>query len=201
MNKVLALLTLMLLASGCATTSKSIDVANTSVDEGVVLGKIKIVYNGSDLTDACAISFNERESNLFALETDGLIIQKLPKGRSTIREIFCVKFGYREARYIFSNPPTFENLGNGKITYIGDMRIDWKTADEIKVGRMFGLIGYAATKDDVDGLLEYQVEDNFSGTKSLYEQLKQPAAEPEYTNSIISPRSYKTEKCQVNCPD
>lgn len=107
MNKAFALLTLMLLASGCATTSKSIDVANTSVDEGVVFGKIKIVYNGADLTDACAISFNKRESNLFALEADGLIIQKLPKGRSTIREIFCVKFGYREAP---RRPPKLPHL-------------------------------------------------------------------------------------------
>ena len=201
MKKDFVLLTLMLLASGCATTSKSIDVANTGVDEGVVLGKITIVYNGAVLTDACAISFNARESNVFALGADGLIIQKLPRGRSTIREIFCAKFGYREARYIFPNPPTFENLGNGKVTYIGDMRIDWKTADEIKVSRMFGLIGYAATKDDVDGLLEYQVEENFSDARGLYEQLKKPIAKPEYTESIISPRFFKTEKCQVNCPD
>jgi nucleoside-diphosphate-sugar epimerase len=101
----------------------------------------------------------------------------------------------------FSHPPTFENLGNGKITYIGDMRIDWKTADEITVGSMFGLIGYAATKDNVDGLLEYQVEDNISETKRLYEELKQPIAKPEYIHSIISPRFYKTKTCQVNCPD
>jgi hypothetical protein len=135
------------------------------------------------------------------MEADGLVIQKLPKGTSTIREIFCYQFGYREARYIFANPPAFENFGNGKITYIGDIRIIWKTANDIKVGRMFGLIGYAATYDDVDGVLEYEVTDNFSETRTFYENLKQPMSKPEYSYSIIYPRFYKTTKCQVNCPN
>ena len=201
MNKTFALLALILLASGCANTSKSIDVAKTGADEGVVFGRITIEYNGVDLTKDCSISFNERESNLFAMEADGLIIQKLPKGESTIREIFCTQSTYREARYIFANPPAFENFGNGKITYVGDMRIIWKTANDIKVGLRFGLIGYAATYGQVDGILEYEVTDAFSETQKVYEDLKRPIAKPEYSHSIISPKAYKTKKCQVNCPD
>ncbi|MEN8174349.1 MAG: hypothetical protein ABFS23_01210 [Pseudomonadota bacterium] len=200
MFKSLAFMITVLFVSSCATTSESIDVSKTSNAEGVVIGKITVTYNGVDFTEYCILSFNERESNTFAVEKDGMIIHKLPKGDSTIRELFCAKYGWDSVRYIFKNPPSFRTYGNGSVTYIGDIEVDWRTANEIKTSGYFGLIGYAITKDDVDGILEYRVNSNLPETKAIFESLKQPKNDPDYKESIVIPKVHKTEKCHVNCP-
>jgi len=81
MSKYLALLLSVLFLVSCAA-NKKLTTLETTADEAIVAGKIKVLYNGLDVTDKAVVLFNEKTGGTYAYKPDstGVLITKLPLG-------------------------------------------------------------------------------------------------------------------------
>ncbi len=164
----LPLTTLLLLALvGCATTVKDYKAAEVKPDEGTIIGKVKIVYNGKDFSDQCFVCFNSVNGPCYKLEKDGQVIMRIKAGNTSIKRIACIDVS---EQHYHMNGADFAVVPGSK-HYFGDVVFHWKNAGGFKVSSMFGLVGALIDQSANNGSLKMTVSSNTTGASSAYRKI------------------------------
>jgi hypothetical protein len=164
-RSLLAVACIAFISAGCTATSKRADLGKVFSDEGVVLGKINVIYNGANRgaiegnDTGCSFTFKREDFSPtydFPLDKDGYFFVTLPKGNYVFHGIACVD---KSVQYYYPQGIKFTNAGGQEKTYIGDITFDWKTRGGLKVSAAFGIIGAIADAASSDGTATVKVED------------------------------------------
>ncbi len=147
--------------TGCVSNGH-LTTLNTTDNEGIVAGRIEIYYNDENVTNNSTILFNEFMWGTYPFQPDeiGFIVTKLPVGDN-----FFARISYKNFFINITREHTLFNvIGNNKISYIGNITIDWEGPDyKINTGVMFGAVGGAlgalADQMNPDGSIDIYVED------------------------------------------
>ena len=145
---------LSLYLSACATTHKDFKTANVKPNEGVVIGKVNVSYNGRDMTKECAVCLNGTSGPCQNLTEDGLIFKNIPKGPATVRRVECKDTSIQHYNITGAD----FTVADG-VTYFGNVNIDWTNKGGFKASDMFGLIGAAISESSNDGAIKMAVRD------------------------------------------
>lgn len=191
-------LVMMLFIVSCASTKSDFKIKDLKNDYGFIVGSVSINYNGVNLTKNCNIQFNEREGDFYYFKYGKDLYHQLPVGKNKIWGFSCFNGPLKFAQYIFPQALEFEVKTKKQISYIGDIKIDWKTNNNTKISMLFGALGYLFFKDDVDGKLNLVVEDNHKETLKKFNK-SMAVKNHKYTLSLISPANYETNECKDNC--
>jgi len=171
---------LLIFGFGCAQRMSYKDFKPLEVekDEGVAIGKIKVVYNGKINPERCIVTIG---SNITLLAKEGLIFVALDKGKAEITEVNC-----RGENDEISQNNNFKGaeftVGKG-VNYFGDVTIIWSNpepqpkASASKGLMLFGAIGGAigggiagAIQAKKDGTISMTVEDNMEEVLNAYKK-------------------------------
>ena len=131
-------------------------------NQGVAIGKIKVVYNGKNNPERCIVTIG---SKITRLAEEGLVFVALDEGNAEITEVNC-----RGENDEISQNNNFENakftVSEG-VNYFGDVTIIWSNPEpqsDASMGLMiFGAIGggiAGAIQAKKDGTISMSVEDN-----------------------------------------
>jgi hypothetical protein len=112
---------ILVLLTGCASNYKDFKVSDVGDDEGVAIGKVKVVYNGRSHNDECLICIN---STCHKLTREGFVFMSLDQGTANIEELYCRDGG--EQNQSFEN--TQFNVEPG-INYFGNLLFRWKNSN------------------------------------------------------------------------
>lgn len=184
-RSVLASLALLLVLSGCGAArrlDKSLDV---SPNEAAIVGHIKIVYNGEDVTEGSAVLFNEFTWGTYGYQVpkDGWILMRLPLGTNHIARLGFAKFLKGQFHYDFQPGQTWFRVSEGgKTYYIGHINVEW-AGTGFKTSQMFGLVGALVDQASSDGTLKLGVEDKGGEAKQLLKQ--RFGAEPVVVTALV----------------
>jgi putative hemolysin len=166
MKIVMAILLMVL--TGCASNYKDFKVSNVDDDEGIAIGKVKVVYNGRSYNDECRICIN---STCHELTKEGFVFMSLDQGTANIEELYCKDGG--EQNQSFENTQFKVEPG---VNYFGNLIFRWKNSNpsggSAALG-MFGLVGgliAAAVEAPVDGEIKMTVKDDMSSVINVYRQ-------------------------------
>jgi hypothetical protein len=152
-----SLLGLFALAAACAPTFKSYKPQAMLPDEGAVVGRVKVVYNGSDVTSECGVCFRSVNGPCYKLDASGLVAMTLKAGGCSIRRIACNQDGERHFHF---DGGGFEVAPAAK-TYFGDVSIEWNNDDHgFKPSILFGLAGAIVDQSINDGVAKMFVDDS-----------------------------------------
>jgi hypothetical protein len=118
----------LLALGGCASIGPI-----TSVDKGpneaIVIGRIRVFYNGEDVTKDSTIWFRSRGSSKdFAYQPDqhGTVYTKLPVGSYHVQRVEYRSFvGTFHHEFLEQRAP-FAISDHVRVNYIGDLTLDWK---------------------------------------------------------------------------
>ena len=135
-----------LLLSGCATTYQDFRLEKVAPDEGVVLGRVRVLYNGQSKNEDCAVCFNSVNGPCQNLTPEGYVFLALPRGESSLRRVACKDSSPQH--YNFSGA-TFA-VAEGA-NFFGDVTIEWKNRGGFKVSSLFGAVGAALDESANDG--------------------------------------------------
>lgn len=147
------LVLLILIAISCASTGH---LTSTEVkpDEAIVAGKVRVLYNGKDVTSESGILFNTLMIAKYPYKFDesGFFVTKLPIGKNSIRRL-----SYRNLHQNFNDGYAFFEITSiGKIHYIGDITFKWSgPKNKFSPG---GLLFALGNELDSDGKLEVTVD-------------------------------------------
>jgi putative hemolysin len=100
---------ILVLLTGCASNYKDFKVSDVADDEGIAIGKVKVVYNGKSYNDECRICIN---STCHKLTKEGFVFMSLDQGTANIEELYCMDGG--EQNQSFENTQ-FEVKGGSKL--------------------------------------------------------------------------------------
>src|SRR5712671_4524062 len=152
------LLMILILAVGCASvpTQKSYKPEALLADEGAVVGRVKVVYNGADLTSKCAVCFRTVNGPCYQLDDSCFVAMTLQAGECSIRRIQCDKDG---ERHYHLEGATFQVTPSAK-TYFGDVNIAWLNDQGFKPSQLFGFIGALVDQSTNDGQAGLSVIDS-----------------------------------------
>jgi hypothetical protein len=157
----------LVVLSACAQSAKRVDVDKVFSDEGVVMGRFNVIYNGvsrngASRTKGCSVVLRTgTQDHVFPVEADGYVFATLPKGPVKIRSVGCID----TSAYSYDiEGATFTNVGGDEKTYFGDITFDWKTKGGMKGSAMFGVVGAVADASSNDGTLTMKVEDRQAET-------------------------------------
>lgn len=166
--KIIAIL-LLIVMTGCASNYKDFKVSDVDDDEGIAIGKVKVVYNGKSYNDECRICIS---STCHKLTKEGFVFMSLDQGMADIEELFCIDNGAKQNQ-------SFENIQfkvKKGINYFGNLKFRWKnsnpSSDNSALG-MFGLVGgliAVAIEAPVDGKIRISVQDDISSVLNIYRQ-------------------------------
>jgi hypothetical protein len=160
MHRTISLLILAAACAGCAT--KPLSSLQVASNEAAVIGRVRIVFNGDDVTDGSLLLFNERKwgTYTYKVPSDGWIITKLPLGSASIARISFAKFMQGNFFYDFTPEQTGFNLGSSQnVYYMGDLVVDW-TGRGFKPSMLFGPAGAIVDQMSSDGTPKMAVNDN-----------------------------------------
>jgi hypothetical protein len=154
LSKILKLATLggALSLAACATTYKDFKTANVKPGEGVVVGKINVMYNGKNHNKDCGVCFNSINGPCQMLTEEGYVIQNLPAGEASVRRLACKDVSLQHFNIDGAN---FKQAPG--VTYIGQIEIDWTNKGGFKATDLFGLVGALIAESKNDGTVKISV--------------------------------------------
>ncbi|NQV51092.1 MAG: hypothetical protein HQ507_11375 [Candidatus Marinimicrobia bacterium] len=158
----------LLSLSNCIPSGR-VEVFDLGADEGLVAGKLTVLYNGKDVSREAIMLFNEIWVGKFSYrgQTDGYIITKLPLGQNHIARIAYLQ----NFLNLDITNTGFYLSERSKMTYIGDIIIDWKgPRGKIPAGIMFGLLGAIIDEAIPDGTINLITKDNEAETVAYVNQ-------------------------------
>ncbi|NQT61506.1 MAG: hypothetical protein HQ556_00985 [Candidatus Marinimicrobia bacterium] len=171
----------LLLVSNCVSTGR-VEVFDLAADEGLVVGKLTVLYNGKDVSRESTILFNEIMWGEYPFrgQDDGYIITKLPQGANHI-----ARLAYLQNFLNLDKSNTSFMVGErSKMTYIGDIIIDWQgPKGKIPMGLLFGVAGALIDEAIPDGTINFITEDNEAETVTYVNQIM--SLNMESTKSLI----------------
>ena len=158
----------LLLLSNCVSSGR-VEVFDLAADEGLVVGKLTVLYNGKDVSRETIILFNEIMFGEYPYrgQYDGYIITKLPQGLNHVSRI-----SYMQNFINLDKTNTGFVVGErSKMTYIGDITIDWQgPKGKVPIGLMFGVLGALLDEAIPDGTINFITEDNEAETVAYINQ-------------------------------
>lgn len=172
----------LFLLAGCATTSKDFKPQALKPDEGAVVGKVVVLYNGNEFTDQCAICFNSVNGPCYKLDKTGFVVMKIKAGPTSVRRLSCMD---TSEQHYDMNGANFEVTPGAK-TYFGDLVFDWKNKGGFKVSSMFGLVGAIGDQSSNDGVLKVKVSSNPKRTLMSYNEIVREDVKLPTKSSIVS---------------
>lgn len=124
--KIVCLLCFVLIGlwlPGCANYFPRLDnLAVEKPDEALVVAKIRVIYNGEDVTKGCSVLFDSKWSG--TLDESGYIITRLPVGKYTFSHLIH-NSGLMQHRFK-AEELTMQIKGGDTINYVGDITFEWK---------------------------------------------------------------------------
>ena len=180
---------ILILAAACATampSQKTYKPEALQTDEGAVVGRVKVAYNGADLTSKCAVCFRTTNGPCYQLDESGFVAMTLKAGECSIRRIQCDKDG--ERHYHFEGA-IFEVAPSAK-TYFGDVAIAWKNNQGFKPSRLFGAIGAMIDQGTNDGEAGLAVLDSRDEILAWYGGLVNQKDSLPLKQSMVVPVAY-----------
>lgn len=181
----LLLVSISVLIANCASSSKNFNTKDVKADEGIFVGNIKVFLNGEDFTKHCYIGFNGNNKPYISLDESGNIIAKTKIGKNTLTYIGCLEVKFISENHVCNwIGAEFLNVGKGKQTYIGNIRVDWNPSGGggKKALSLFGGAGAGLASGMSDcGTHEVKITNEPSGIKKAYSAL-----DPGHTNFHVS---------------
>ena len=161
----IALLSLLLVMSGCSTTYKNFKMSHIDVNESVAIGKVHVNYNGKPFNKECAICLRSIDGPCQGLTEEGYVFMAVKKGKSSVRRVVC-----KDSSPQHYNIADADYMQAEGVTYFGDVTIDWTNGGGFKVSSMFGLVGAIADESKNDGMLKMSVKPgNMAEVVSVFE--------------------------------
>ena len=163
MKRSFVFFSLLLFLSGCATGRLS-RLEDVSPDEAAIIARIKVKYNGEDVTKGSGIAINLPSTGApmykYWADENGYIIGKAPLGINSIDLVSAGPMAVGRFSHIFKSKELSFELNRGQeIFYLGDITFDWHGieygAAQVAVG--FGAIGSLATQGSVSVSVESDV--------------------------------------------
>ena len=107
--------------ASCATTAQDFKPGSLRSDQGAVVGKIAVIYNGKPYSENCTVKIADAT---YQLGSDGLVLMSAKKGWHSFDRIECkdtsiYHYDLKGAR--------FYNQGDGWASYFGDVVLEWRT--------------------------------------------------------------------------
>jgi len=190
----------LFLAVGCTPTLKSYKPESLARDEGAVLGRVKVVYNGNDLTSECAVCFRSVNGPCYRLDTSGFVAMTLTAGGCSIRRIACNVGGERHFHF---KGFRFDVAPLAK-TYFGDVKVDWTNDQGFKPSQLFGLVGAIVDQSTNDGDAKLSVADSRGEILGWYDELMKHKDRLPLRESVVSfsaaPAMLAAESCAPLVP-
>lgn len=127
------LIVLALLVVSCSSSGIKVNNLTHDSKEGVVIGKIKILLNGTNVTTNSILSFNGNawDTNKLQIENEDYFLIKLPQGENKLEAVISkLSETHREVRYFFPKGKSTFHIDSSKINYIGDITLTWTGPDE-----------------------------------------------------------------------
>jgi hypothetical protein len=161
---------------GCSTVTTEFNPKEVKPDEGVIVGFVQVFEDGKDVTRNCTVSFN-KNAPYVALRGNGLVIAPAKVGPIAITRVACLT-GAMSARQCSFEGATFENVGHGKQTYFGDVKLEWNPS-----GANALLVSMSPLAGAVAGCngLKFSVTNETQDIKDAYKK-----RDPEHVNVHVS---------------
>lgn len=128
-----AITLLALLVVSCSSSGIKVNSLTHDSKEGVVIGKIKILLNGTNVTTNSILSFNGKAwgTDMLQIENEDYFLIKLPQGENNLEAVISkLSERHRGIRYFFPKGKSTFHIDSSKINYIGDITITWTGPDE-----------------------------------------------------------------------
>ena len=180
--KISTLLSIMLvleLLVGCA--SREITSLTPAAGECVVTYKAKVIYKGADVTDKTVLFFNGEQFGIVN-KSDQVKLISLPCKDNYISAVNYRIGGIKALiEHQFDRTETEFTAVEGKVTYLGDLTINWKWHDEsVGAGEIIG--GIFALMINRKGSVELEVIDNSKESQEYLEKRFNSAIELNHPN-------------------
>ena len=163
MKKIIILLLYIMVFVSCKSSRLSVT-DTISEAETVIVGNIKIIKEGKDVTKNARIYFDENQKGIltYKMKEDGRIVMKLPKGNHFIKLIYT--------EYGSANLPDGYALltvpESNKVYYIGEIEIDGTGVLQKKFS---GIVRDVQAKDLKEKKIPIKVFDKREATLKDYE--------------------------------
>jgi hypothetical protein len=131
--------------AACATTASDFRIDSLRPDDGALVGKMEVIYNGQLYTDHCLIVVG---GTTYKLDESGLVLLRVKPGLLPLGVVQCQDTS--PYHYAFQGA-NFVAEGNGALTYFGNATVTWVTTGGLKVSSMFGAIGALVDASSNDG--------------------------------------------------
>lgn len=158
---------------GCATNSyKEFKPLEVEGNQGVAIGKIKVVYKGKENYEDCIVNIGSTTTKVVK---EGLVFVALDQGKAEITEVNCndVTDGISQNNSLMDAEFT---VSKG-VNYFGDVTIVWSNPEPQSAASMglvvFGAIGgaiAAVIQAKKDGKISMSVEDNMEDVLNAYKK-------------------------------
>lgn len=167
------------MAAGCATTAADFRLDSIGPDEGAVVGRLKVLYNGKAYTEHCSVGFGGEG---YKLDGSGLVFFKAKRGPVALGGIACTDTSLYH--YQFASGGLVAE-GRGVVTYFGDATITWHTDGGMKISSMFGAIGAAVDASSNDGQAVMAVANDPEPVRAAF--VRQVGPSPPWVTRLLTP--------------
>ncbi len=188
----IVLLVSIVICSSCATNSKNLKLSTIKPEQGAFYGRVKIFIDNEDVTGNCYIGSKDLndERVYFNLDQDGLFSGISKRGENWISELRCRK-GMSNYSFLWKNKElTFQNAGNKKKTYFGDVTINWDSKNDNTNYALFllgGLGGGIAANQSQDlTKLKFQIVDRGDETTKLFHDLYKEQDQLKFLTNLLT---------------
>ncbi len=127
------IIVLAFLSVSCSSSWVKVNSLTNDSKEGVAIGKIKILLNGTNVTTNSILSFNGNawSTDMLQIENEDYFLIKLPHGENHLEAVFSkLSEKHRGIRYFFPEEQYTFHIDRAKINYIGDITLTWTGPDE-----------------------------------------------------------------------
>lgn len=183
--KTLILKILSLLFLGCLTVRKDFSPNTIRPGEGVIVGRINIIYNGMPRTGNCGVRLDGEKEIFVYFTQEGWFLANVPAGITKFAKMTCSVGGGSAFFYDFKNVLLRIKPYPAK-TYVGDLMINWETEGGTKASDHFGVIGAIADGVSSDGIIQVAVRNNASLTEADYRRKFPEDTVGEFSESVLS---------------
>lgn len=152
----------MVLLASCATTKEDFRVQSVDPDERIVVGRVRVFFNGVNRTEDAKVCFTANKC--VRLDHDGLVFSSVPAGSV---ELKYVGVNDVSVHYHKLELPKFKTGNPGTVTYFGDLVVRWEAPGGLKVADLVGVGLFRSLFDSIqdDGeVREITVKDNYATT-------------------------------------
>jgi len=128
------ILILTIIITGCSVNTQLLNLEQTPY-EAIATGKVRVYYNGEDITSDSKIAFNEPNyrPKSYELNHDGIFVHRLSKGINALTQV-----RYKNLTlHIPAEIARFTIPENGSLNYIGDLTVNWVD----NTGNSGGMVG------------------------------------------------------------